>query len=149
MCPCTHSDRRYGFGLADEVLPSLARGIDYGVVGVKHLIGEPVLPQVLPDVFDWVQFRGSRRQEDQRHILGHGEFGRGVPPGTIQQQHCMRAPLDMPTDLFDVQLHGEGIGIRQSQTGALAFGRTDGAEQVGILVSLIGRLPGTGAALRP
>lgn len=61
----------------------------------------------------------------------------------------MGAPLDMPTDLFDVQLHGEGIGIWQSQTGTLAFGRTYGAEQVGILVSLIGRLPGTGAALRP
>ena len=61
----------------------------------------------------------------------------------------MGAPLDMPADLFDVQLHGEGIGIGQSQSGTLPFGRTDGAEQIGVLIALISRLSGTRATLRP
>jgi hypothetical protein len=76
-------------------------------------------------------------------------MGRGVPPGAIEQQHGVGAVLDMPADFIDVQLHGKGIGIGQRQTGALALGRTDGAEQIGILIALVSRLPGTGSALGP
>lgn len=41
-------------GLVDEVVPGFAGGVDDGVVGVEEAVGEPVLPEVLPDVFDRV-----------------------------------------------------------------------------------------------
>jgi hypothetical protein len=37
-------------------------------------------------------------------------------------------------------LHGVGIGFWHHQGGALAPGRADGAEQIGVLVTLVGGL---------
>ena len=41
----------------EQVSPSLAAGIDDGVVGVVDAQGEVVLAQVLPDVLDRIEFR--------------------------------------------------------------------------------------------
>lgn len=97
-------------------------------MGVEDAIGEPVLPEVLPDVLDWVELWGPRGQEDQRHVPGHNELFCGVPAGAIEQQHGMGAALDVSADLMDVELHGEGIGKRQRQAGTFPLGGTDGAE---------------------
>jgi len=50
----------------------------------------------------------------------------------------MSAPRDALADFVEVKLHRLGIGERQSQRRAGAPGRTDGAEQIGRLVALIG-----------
>jgi hypothetical protein len=39
--PLAHSDRGDGFGLCDEFLPSLAGGVDDGVLGFEDAVGEP------------------------------------------------------------------------------------------------------------
>jgi hypothetical protein len=52
----------------------------------------------------------------------------------------MGTSLDGSADLFQVQLHGMGAGIGKSQSGISAIGRTNGAEQAGVLVALIGWL---------
>jgi hypothetical protein len=52
----------------------------------------------------------------------------------------MGTSLDGSADLFQVQLHGMGVGIGKRQSGTSATGRADGAEQVGVLVALIGWL---------
>lgn len=61
----------------------------------------------------------------------------------------MGASRDMQGDLVDVELHGLGVGERQDQTRPDASCRTDGAEQIGRLVALVGRLAGPSAAPCP
>lgn len=46
---------------------------------------------------------------------------------------------DVATDFVEMQLHGLRVGARQHQAGALAEPGTDGAEQVGVFVALVGR----------
>ncbi len=70
-----------------------------------------------------------------------------MPAGAIEQQYGMGTVLDVPADLVDVELHGKGIDIGQRQVGAL--GRADGAEQIGVPVALIGRLPWPGSPSCP
>ena len=52
----------------------------------------------------------------------------------------MRAFGDIAGDLVEVKLHHVGVGIGQSQRGSYAPRRTDGAEQIGVVVALIGGL---------
>lgn len=51
-----------------------------------------------------------------------------MPSGAIHQQHGMGTSFDGSADLFEVQLHGMGIGIGKRQSGTSATGRADGAE---------------------
>ena len=55
MCPVSRSDGADGFGLSEEFVPGVAAGLDYRVVVLKDAIGEPVLTEVLPDVFDRIE----------------------------------------------------------------------------------------------
>jgi hypothetical protein len=53
----------------------------------------------------------------------------------------VRALGDVAGYLVEVEeLHGFGIGLQQRERGACAARRTDGAEQIGIFVALVGRL---------
>jgi len=72
-----------------------------------------------------------------------------MPAGAVHQYDGMRALGDMVADLVEMELHGFGIGVGQGQRGAGAPGRADGAEQVGVLVALVGRLSGTCSASGP
>lgn len=56
---------------------------------------------------------------------------------------------DMFADLFEMQLHGLGIGGWQDQGGSGTALRADGPEQVGILIALISRQAGPGPLARP
>ncbi len=55
----------------------------------------------------------------------------------------------MAADLVEVKLHGFGVGERQRECGSRAARRADGAEEVGALIALIGRLPGPSSASGP
>lgn len=72
-----------------------------------------------------------------------------MPSGAVEQQRGMRAFCDLSADLFDVALHRLGVGKRQSQSCSYTALRADGAEQIGAVVTLIGRLPGPRAAPSP
>jgi hypothetical protein len=72
-----------------------------------------------------------------------------VPSGAIQHNDGMGAGCDLRADFRKVQAHCVGIDMRQNQRRANAPVRTDGTEDVGPLVSLITRLAGTAARLRP
>lgn len=72
-----------------------------------------------------------------------------MPSGTIHEQHSVCASLDGSADLREMQLHGMGVGIGKSQSGTSASGWADGAEQIRILIALIGRLARPCSPLRP
>jgi len=129
----------------------LASCIDNVVIGFEDAIGEPVGAQILPDVLDRVQLWRARRQEDRRDIVGHVEIGCGVPPRAVHEQHRVRPGGDVAADLVEMELHGVGVGQRQSERRAFCVSRTDGAEEVGAFIALVGRLtrPRTAAGPLP
>ena len=61
----------------------------------------------------------------------------------------MRSFSDGAGDLIEVELHGLGIGVGQSQGSSRAPGRADCAEQIGALIALVGWLSGPRSALSP
>jgi hypothetical protein len=52
----------------------------------------------------------------------------------------VRALGDMAGYFVEMKLHGECVGIRQSQRRACSACWTDGAEEIGVFVALVGRL---------
>jgi len=50
----------------------------------------------------------------------HVEFGSGVPPGAVEQQHGMRALGDVARDFLKVVLHRFCVGIEQRERGTVA-----------------------------
>lgn len=149
MSPISHSDRGDDLWTVGKPTPGVGGSVDDLGIGLEDAVGEPVRAQVLPDLFDRVQLRRSRRQEDQRHIFRDGEIAGGVPAGAVEQQDGVRSPSDHGRDLVEVQLHGLGADVGESQRGADTARRTDRAEQTGVLVALVGRLAGPRSAPCP
>jgi hypothetical protein len=72
-----------------------------------------------------------------------------VPSSSVQRQHGEGTSADLGADFLQMQVHGVDVGVRQHQPGAHAAGRTDGAEQIGPMVTLIARRGGSAAAFCP
>lgn len=72
-----------------------------------------------------------------------------MPSGSIQQQHGMSAFGDVQGYLVDMQLHHVGVSMGQSEGRAHASFGADGAEEIGVLIALVGRLGRSCAAPRP
>ncbi len=118
-------------------------------VGREDPVGDPVLPQILPDVLDRVEFRRFGGQRQKRHVRWHLQLARDVPARLIEQQHRMRAWRHGLRDLGQMQRHGLGRAARQHQAGGFALSWADRPEDVGRGGSQIPRRRGTGAALGP
>ena len=129
-----------GVWLCDEAVPGVAGGVDDVVVGVEDAVGEPVRAQILPDIFDRVQFRGAGGQEDQGDVCGYDELGCGVPSGAVEQQNRMRAPGHRSGDLVEMGLHGVGVGEGHGEGCADAPCRADRSKEIGAFVALVGGL---------
>ena len=147
--PAAHSNGGNGFGLSDELSPGGGCGVDDRIVVFEHGVREPVLAQILPDVLDRVQLRGAGRQEDRRDVFGHVELAGRVPSGPVEQQNGVGALGDVARDLVEMKLHHVGVGVRQRQRCSDAPGWTDRAEQIGVVVALVGGLPGPRSASGP
>jgi hypothetical protein len=70
--------------------------IDNIVVGFEDAVREPVVAHVLPDIFDWIEFRAFRRQRDNGDIGGNRQSCRQMPSGLIDEKdgvgswrHCL------------------------------------------------------------
>ena len=147
--PISHSDGHDRFGLIDELVPGLATGLDDGVVIFEDAVREPVLSEVLPDVLDRVQLGRSRGQQDDGEVFRDLELIGAVPPGAVHQDNAMGLCSDVAADLVEMHLHGARVGEGEHEGGALGPHGADGAEQVGVGVSLIGRQAWPGPCLRP
>ena len=64
-----------------------------------------------------------------------------MPSGAIEQQDGMRPLGDVARDFVEVKLHHVGISIGQRQRRSHASRRADRAEQIGVVVALVGGLP--------
>ena len=61
----------------------------------------------------------------------------------------MGALGDIARDFFEVELHHVGVGVRKRQGRPDAAGRADRAEQIGVVIALVGGLPGPRSAPGP
>jgi hypothetical protein len=99
------------------------------------------LAEILPDVFDRVQLRGTGRQEDRRDVVGQVELARCVPSGSVEDENGVGALGDIARDFVEVKLHHVGVGVGQREGRPDAPRGADRAEQIGVVVALVGGLP--------
>src|SRR5208282_5135836 len=89
------------------------------------------------------------RQEDWRDVVGDVELARGVPSGSVEQQDGMSSRSDVARDFVEVELHHVGVGIGQGKGRPDAAGGADRAEQIGVVIALVGGLAGSRSAPGP
>jgi hypothetical protein len=136
-------------GIAGDALPSLADGIDDGVVVGPEAVREEAFLEVEPEALYGVQLGGVGGQEDGGDVLGHDEVARAMPAGAVHNEHGVRAWGHLAAELVEEGLHDVGPDDRQDQAeGGVAL-RADGAEQVDGGVALVFDSRGAGAALEP
>ena len=123
--------------------------IDDIVVGFEDAVREPVVAHVLPDIFDWIEFRAFRRQRDNGDIGGNHQSCRQMPSGLIDEKDGVGSGSDGVGDFCQMQVHRLGIAGRQDQASSFAEFRADGAEDVGRGGALIPRSARASAALGP
>ena len=149
MRPLAQSDGHDAPGLIGELVPSITTMVDEIIVGFEDTIGEPVVAHELPDVLDWVELGGLRRQGYDGDVGRHGEVRRHVPACLIDQQHGVGARRNGLGDLGEMEVHRLGIASGQDQGCALALFRADRPEDVGRCGTLIAGRTRAGTALRP
>jgi hypothetical protein len=106
MCPIAQADLHDCPPLVDETVPGKAAVIDDVVIGLEDAVGEPVVADELPDVFDRVE--RLRRQRHQGDIVGDVELRRTVPAGLIEQQNSMGSWRHRSGDLESM---GKPVGV--------------------------------------
>ena len=149
MRPLAQSDGHDAPRLIDELVPCVAAVVDEIVVGFEDTVGEPVIANELPDVFDRIEFGTFRRQRDDGDVRRHNEARRHVPSSLIDQEHGVGAGRDDLGDLCQMQVHRFGIAGRQYQGGALAIFWADRTEDVGGGGALVAGSAWPGATFRP
>ena len=72
-----------------------------------------------------------------------------MPSGPVEHQNGVRARGDVARDFVEVELHHLGVGMRKREGRPDASGGADRAEQIGVVVALVGGLPGPRSAPGP
>ena len=72
-----------------------------------------------------------------------------MPSGAIEQQDGVGALSDIARDLVEVKLHHVGVRVGQGESRSDTASRTDRAEQIGVVVALVGGLSGPRSAPGP
>lgn len=109
-------------------------GIAERLVVVVIAVGPVVTSQVMPEVFGGIEFRGIRRQFDQRHVRGDLERLGRVIAGLIPDQHRVDAGVEFPLHLSQKHIHHAGVQVRGEETDALSRRGTDGGHDIEVVV---------------
>jgi hypothetical protein len=120
MRPVAQSDRHDGPRLVDELVPGIAAVLEDVLVGAEDAIGEPVVADELPDVFDRIEFGRLWRQRHQGNVGRNVEHVGEVPSGLIEQHNGMGSRRHRLGDLGQMQRHRCGVAARQDEAGLLA-----------------------------
>lgn len=115
----------------------------------KHPVREPVVAHELPDVLGRVQFRRAGRQLHEGDVVRNVEFRRAVPVGLVEKDDDVGALIDLRTDQRQMLANGVGVRPGHDEAGALAFRRTDCAEDIRPFGALILGRGGSGATSGP
>ena len=149
MCPLAHADAHDAPRLIDEVVPGEAAVVDDFVVGLEDAVRQPVVAHELPYVLDRIELRASGWQRHERDVGGHGQFGRAVPSGLIEQDDGVRAGRDVEGDLLEMHAHRLAVAPGHDDARSLAFSGTDRPKYPRRGAALILRRTGAGATPCP
>jgi hypothetical protein len=130
-------------------VPCVAGLINDIVVVVEDGDRAFVAAQILPDVFNRIEFRSVGRQTHKGDVFGDRERGSNVIAGAIEDESGVAACRHFAADSSEMQRHGFGVRRRHDQACCDATLRTGGAEQVGPGVALVVRRAGPGSTLGP
>jgi len=147
--PFSLSDRFDPVRLMGEAVPGLAASLDDIVVGFEDEVRQPVVAEILPDVFHRIQFRRSGRQGKKRDIVRYAQLASGVPARPIEKENGVSAFGDDLADFDQMQLHGFGIGAGHHKSGGFGLLGTDGTEDIGPVRPLILRRRWAGSPFGP
>jgi hypothetical protein len=87
----------------------------------------------------------TRSQEERLDLVWHVGISRCVPSGVVHEQHRVRCDGDMAADFVEIELHGVGVGPKQSERCAFCARRRHDTEEIGAYI--VGQ-PIDGAATR-
>src|SRR5260221_14384712 len=104
--------------------------VEQVLVGCEDTVGEPVVTDELPDVFDRVQFGAFGRQGHEGDVGRNDEVMREMPSGLVEEENGMPAWAGRGGNLAQVQVHGFGIAGRRAGGGTLSFPGAEGTENV-------------------
>ena len=126
-------------GFIEHGVPGVLAGIEDVLIGHEHAVTEEVVFEVLPGFFGRIAFGRGRRDIDQSDIVGNAQRLRAVPPGTVGNHGGVDLGGECGADLIEVQLHHGGVGMGQNQADGAVTQRTEGAEDIGVVIARIER----------
>ena len=87
LCPLSCGDGGDGGCIVCEEVPCVAALVHDIGVAVEDGYGELVGAQVLPDVFDRVEFGRVWRERERRDVVGRHETLACVPAGAVEDEY--------------------------------------------------------------
>jgi hypothetical protein len=127
----------------------VATSINNVLIIFEDNIVEEVVFQVLPNVFNGVEFGGIGRQLYQSQVSWNPQAVAFVPSSPIDNQDRVMTRLYVEADFQQVFIHGIGIGKGRNNGSPRVSRRTDGTENIAIGKPLILGVTWTGAFFRP
>src|ERR1700733_12902738 len=99
FCPIALNDRADAFWQSHQCVPGIAARIDDRLIVLEHLVAQEILPEILPGILDWIEFRRVWRQVQEGQIGWHHQPTAGLmPAGAVQDDHAEGAQRDRPAD---------------------------------------------------
>ena len=100
---------------------------------VEDAVVKGLFPQIVPEMFNRIEFRRVRREREQAQIVGQPERSTLTPPGAIEDHHDPVVGMTR-ADLIEKQLHAGAIDVRQDQRVERAISHGDGGISVRLLL---------------
>jgi len=99
--------------------------------------------EVVPEVFDRVEFGRIRWQEHQRDLVGHAQSPGMMVARPIPDEHGLNVAWQRGCELFQEDVDHVGVEIRTDQPFGLSRLRTGGTHHVQILILGLAHSPRT------
>ena len=115
--------------ISDEEQPSVLTGGENCLIAVPNARAEFVPPQVIPDVFDRIEFRRVRRQRQQRDVVWNAQsFALLVPTGAVAYDDGVCTACHLDADLLEMFRHCLSVDCRHDDRRTNFAVMADGTE---------------------
>ena len=117
--------------MIDVVIHGDAESVCDRIHGIEDGIAEELFPQVVPDVFGWVEFRGIRRQGQEHPVVRDLQSARTVARGAVID-HEDEIVGERFTDMAQKEGHACSIHGGQDEVCGGAVPRTERPIGIGV-----------------